>query len=336
MLSRMLQSSRRGAFIKIPVTLLVLLGVTEFGFLAASPPATAGAELAQDLLARAGVSRGICAVLGHEGTVALDLVRASELLVHVRDSRAGVVADLRREVDAAGFDIRRVVVDQGSLDSLPYTDNLIDVVIVTTTPALRSVSASEVLRVLRPEGTAILRAGEETALKTWLGDSKADNVETWDDAAGTWMKFRKPALEGTDDWTHWERGPDNNPVSRDKVIKAPYMTQFLATPFNIGMPSVTLAAGGRTFLAVGHISHHQREWDSLQKLIARNGYNGTILWERKLPQGYLTHRSAFIATKDTFYMMDGSRCLLLDAATGKEKGSISIPGVEGAWKWMAM
>ena len=113
------------------------------------------------------------------------------------------------------------------------------------------------------------------------------------------------------------------------------MTQYMATPFYIGMPAITTAAGGRTFLAVGHIAHHEREWDMLNRLIARNGYNGTVLWERKLPDDYLVHRSAFIATRDTFHMMNKDHCLLLDAATGEEKGVVRIPQLSGQWKWMA-
>ena len=77
----------------------------------------------------------------------------------------------------------------------------------------------------------------------------------------------------------------------------------------------------------------------LYQLIARNGYNGTVLWQRELPKGYLVHRSAFIATPQTFYMIDGSRCLLLDPATGKEQGEIRLLEdrlpIPGEWKWMA-
>ena len=114
------------------------------------------------------------------------------------------------------------------------------------------------------------------------------------------------------------------------------MTQFMAEPFYITMPSITTAAGGRTFLATGHIAHHRREWDMVNLLIARNGYNGTVLWQRKLPDGFLAHRSAFVATKDIFYLLDGDGCLMLDAATGEEKGRIRIPGVDGDWKWMVL
>ncbi len=158
------------------------------------------------------------------------------------------------------------------------------------------------------------------------------------DEYGTWAIITKPPLEGVDDWTHWEHSPDNNPVSEDNVIKAPYMTKWLGMPYYISMPAITTAAGGRMFNAIGHIAHHQREEEWLNTIIARNGYNGSILWTRKLPAGYLVHRSAFIATDDVFYMIDtdGSGVLMLDPETGDEIGRIDIAGARGQWKWMAM
>ena len=298
-------------------------------------------KLAEALVQRAGIRRGVCSVLGRDGNVAIDIVRSSELLVHVREPRAAEVAELRKE--AEGIPLRRLVIEQGPLDRLPFADNMVDIVISTQgVPA--SLKVEEILRCLRPGGMAVLGKARPTEeadaeirkLKEWAARDGGANIRASADGSGAWIQFRKPALEGADDWSHWEHGPDNNPVSLDQVIKAPYMTQFLAKPFYIGMPSVTTAAGGRTFLAIGHIAHHRREWDLLQTLIARNGYNGTVLWKRKLPEGYLVHRSAFIATDETFYMIDGEGCLLLDPLTGKEKGRIRIPGVEGDWKWMAL
>ena len=37
---------------------------------------------------------------------------------------------------------------------------------------------------------------------------------------GTWGRLTKPQLNGVDEWSHWEHGPGNNPVSTDEVIKA--------------------------------------------------------------------------------------------------------------------
>ena len=327
-------------------TFLCVIGASATFANGAAPSATPEQldALAQSLVERAGVRRGLCAVVGDDRNLALQLADWSELVVYVREPQAAAATELRKRAVAAGYGIDRLVVEQGRTDNLPFVDNMVDVVISTQVDAagLAELSAAEVLRVLRPGGKAIFgNAGvgqvpEEAELRKWSQQSDADGIELWEDASGRWVQFTKPALEGADDWSHWEHGPDNNPVSSDQIIKAPYMTQFLAEPYYIGMPSVTTAAGGRTFLAIGHIAHHRREWDGLNRIIARNGYNGTVLWERKLPEGYMVHRSAFIATKDTFYMMNGDHCLLLDPQTGDEQGRLRLPGIRGEWKWMVM
>ena len=85
---------------------------------------------------------------------------------------------------------------------------------------------------------------------------------------------------------------------------------------------------------MGHIAHHRREEPWLNTLLARNAYNGQVLWKHKLPDGYVVHRSAFIATRDIFYMLDGEGCLKLDPRTGETLGRITMPSISGEWKWM--
>ncbi len=298
--------------------------------------------VARQLVERAGTQRGICAVLGGDPAVALEMARLSELLVNARQPNRKEARELMKRSDAAGYGIRRLAVESGPLDKLPYADRLIDMVVVPprTSEPRSQLSMQEIMRVLRPGGTAILAAGDQAGdaerLAERARDGGAIDVVTWTDNHGSWMQCFSPPLAGADNWSHWEKGPDNNPVSTDAIIRAPYMTQFLAGPFYIGMPSVTTAAGGRTFLAIGNIAHHPREWDILYTLIARNGYNGTELWRRKLPEGYLVHRSAFVATDDTFYMIDRDRCLMLDAQTGQQRGMIQPEEVLGQWKWMVL
>ena len=297
--------------------------------------------LARKVVNMGGVDRGLCALIGGPRDLPVQIVQCSNLLVHVREPDPSVVAIQRRLAKEAGLCIDRLIVELGAVKKLPYADNMVDVVIATGADAgtLARLSASEVLRILTPEATAIIAStGGTTAeqLRRWARAGKAGDVKIRQTDGGAWLTLSKPPLEGADDWSHWEHSPDNNPVSTDTVIKAPYMTQFLAEPYYIGMPAITTAAGGRTFLATGHIAHHVREWDMVNKLIARNGYNGTVLWQRDLPDDYLSHRSAFVATKDIFYMIDGDGCLMLDARTGAERGRIQIPSLKGNWKWMAM
>lgn len=287
-------------------------------------------SIGAEILAQAGMKRGVCSVLGITGNLPLEIAEAGEMLVHARDPEAQAVYALRQAAVNQGLGLNRFTAETGSLSQLPFADNSVDIVVAPG--EMKDYSMAEVVRALRPEGVAFLRRigntrprGRDVVATHW---KTSDGVE--------WQVLRKPPMKGADDWSHWEKAPDNNPVSNDTVIKAPYMTQFMADPLYIGIPSITTAAGGRTFLAIGHIAHHEREWASLLRIIARNGYNGQVLWERKLPEGYLVHRSAFIATKDVFYMLNGDHCLMLDAKTGAEKGALKIPDEKGHWKWMAM
>ena len=305
------------------------------------------AKLAAKLLEDGATTRGVCVVVGGEAILPVELARAGEMLVHVRQPNADTAAEIRSLADRAGLGIDRLAVDIGPINPLPYVDRSIDLLIAPSIndEALAKLPLAEVLRVLRPEGRAFVG--------NWLGEQpdslSEQSLQSWNDGSVAGLRFdvgssplglsvelQSRALEGAGDWSHWEHSPDNNPVSEDLLIKAPYMTQFMAKPFYIAIPSITTAAGGRTFLAIGHIAHHRREWENMNRLIARNGYNGTILWERGLPEGYLVHRSAFIATRDTFYMIQGDHCLMLDPQTGSTQGKITIPGVFGDWKWMAI
>jgi len=305
------------------------------------------AELAKHLLAsKAGVSGGICALPRCGGELAVAVARSGNFLVHAQDPRPSVVAAARDAADRAGLLGRKVIVEKGTPSRLPYADNTVDLVLMTdlADEGLGDVSAREVLRALRPRGKAVLgrtaSAGADALtpqrLEKWLKDAGVAGAAVSRDSHGLWAVITKPPLAGADDWSHWVHGPDNNPVSKDTVIKAPYMTQWLGKPYYMAMPVVTTVAAGRIFVASGHIAHHDREIPTLRTLCARNGYNGAVLWKRKLPEGYLVHRSAFIATEDVFYMIDGNGCLMLDPETGEEKGRIRIPGVNGEWKWMAL
>jgi len=313
------------------------------GATAQDADANAAKSLLNHVASHAGIDRGVCAMLGFDAEAALQLVRSERFFLHIRHPDAETVAAIRQKADQAGVGIDRVVVEQAALPWMPYADNMIDLVWATQIRGkdLDRLSVDEVVRVLRPQGVAVVGSLDESSgsaddrarLKDWCHTPAAEILDTPHEGV---VILRKRPLEGVDQWNHWEHGPDNNPVSTDQVIKAPYLTQFMADPLFICMPSITTAAGGRTFLATGHIAHHRREWDMVNQLIARNGYNGTILWQRQLPDGFLAHRSAFVATDDIFYLLDDDGCLMLDAATGEERGRLEIPGVEGQWKWMVL
>ncbi len=327
-------------------TLLVWLFCALPVVCATQPRVSQNAGIAALALDRAGIAGGICSLPRcGDGELAVTIATSGGLLVHGTDSRAEMVQAARERVDRAGLLGTEVVIEKGSLGRLPYADNTIDLVVIADLGRadLDTLTGAEVLRVLRPEGKAILGQTPGVSprmvpreLKEWAARDGIREPKTIVSELGTFIEITKPALDGVDDWTHWFHRPDNNPVSTDAVIKAPYIAQWLGLPYYVAMPTITTAAGGRLFTATGHIAHHEREVPTLNLLTARNGYNGRVLWTRKLPDGYLVHRSAFIATDDLFYLIDGSGCLVLEPETGQEKGRFGIDGITGGWNWMAL
>lgn len=318
-------------------------GVTESPERAASAAGVDGdVATVASIITEAGIERGVCSLLGgRDPAWALGLARQKEMLVHVWAPDRPAALTVLAAADAAALAGKSIVVEPGTLDRLPYADHVVDALIVAETSGaeLDALDPAEALRVVRPRGVVILRESLLTGerLDKW---SRTPAVLRRVSGSGTsgWIVLTRPAIEGVGRWSHWEHGPDNNPVSEDQVIKAPYMTQWLGTPFYIAMPAISTAAGGRIFIAMGHIAHHEREEPWLNTLLAHNGYNGAVLWQKKLPDGYLAHRSAFVATDDTFYMIagEGNACVMLDPETGDEKGRIRIPEARGYWKWMVL
>ncbi len=255
-------------------------------------------------------ARGVCVVLGGaDGESALSVARREGLQVYTQLPDGTVVDRVRRKAAAAGLDAARFQIDEGGLGRLHLADNVADVVYAAG--GVKGLTLGEALRVVRPGG------------KVWL----AGRVHA------------KPVPAHRDDWSHPYHGPDNNPLSDDPSMRFPYMTQFLAGPHHGPAPQCAVAAGGRVFKAFGHVAWHAREEPLLNTLLAFNGYNGTILWKRKLRPGTMVHRNTMVATPGTLYLGDDRSCKLLDAATGELQREFE-PAVDVAggtfWKWMAL
>ncbi len=77
-----------------------------------------------------------------------------------------------------------------------------------------------------------------------------------------------------------------------------FLTQFLAEPYFVPFPEVTVTAAGRVFKAFGHVGYKRRDWEWLNSLVAINGYNGTLLWKRPLEEGFNIHRNTMVATPE--------------------------------------
>lgn len=270
---------------------------------------------AKDVLERVGAGGGVCVFLGlpekGKAETVVDVAQASELLVYVQSESAEEVAAMRKAAAVAGLLGKKIWVDQGAWDQVQTADNLADAVFIGPT-AKDHVPRDELTRVLHPLAKAYA-GGKEVA--------------------------SKPVPQGLQSWSHPYLAPDNNTQSYDKVARYPYLTQFLGEPMFGCISEVTVASGGRVFKAFGHIAFKEISNDVLNTLYAINGYNGQILWKRKLKEGFMIHRNTMIATPDVLYMADGESCKLIDARTGEIRREIKPPAdkVGGTvWKWMAL
>ncbi|MHC4249734.1 MAG: outer membrane protein assembly factor BamB family protein [Planctomycetota bacterium] len=144
---------------------------------------------------------------------------------------------------------------------LPYAENTVRH-LVSELP----VAEKEVLRVLRPLGTA--------RIKTTAG----------------WRNITKPWPEDIDEWTHWLHGPGSNPVAADRRVGVPRRLLWTAPPrrsrSHEKSPSLTgmVSARGRLFyisdeapVSVGGAIADR--W----RLVARDAFSGALLWKRDMP-----------------------------------------------------
>ncbi|MFT5326688.1 MAG: outer membrane protein assembly factor BamB [Planctomycetaceae bacterium] len=291
----------RGTFYLTAVALLIFGGSA----LAQSDLATSATKLQVD--------KGIIAVLGFSEADAADVVKLASKdgrRVYFQSNDAAAAKAVRTSAEKAQLLTVRVSVDTGPLSSIHLSENLADGVLVAEAAA-DQVSDAEVLRVLRPLGIAI------------IGN----------------RKLVKPVPAGMDDWSHPYHGPDNNPQSNDQLVKGAFQTQFIADPKFSPMPEQTVIAGGRIFKAMGHIAHKANQNEMLNTLLCINAYNGTILWRRPLPEGFMIHRNTMIAADDALYLGDHESCKVIDARTGEATREIKIGEdiSDGpTWKWMAM
>ncbi|MCX7047031.1 MAG: PQQ-binding-like beta-propeller repeat protein [Candidatus Sumerlaeota bacterium] len=267
-------------------------------------------SLIQTATQNLGVTRGICVVLGDPTCeLALKMARESELLIYAQMPDAADVEKARQKAHEAGFYGTRIYIEKGAYSKLYLADNIADALVAVGEAA--NMPQAEAKRVLHPGAKALI-AGKELI---------------------------KPSATGTDDWSHPYHGPDNNPLSRDQIARAPYLTQFLSDPRYAPVPQVAVASAGRVFKLFGHIAFKAREEPWLNTLAAFNGYNGVLLWRREIPPALMVHRSTLIATPTVLYFGDDKSCKVIDAATGELRDEIAPPeDVAGGtfWKWMAL
>ncbi len=262
-------------------------------------------EQARRILQETGFQGGLIVHLGcGNGKLTAALRADDRTTVHGLDADAGKVREARANIAAAGA-YGPVSADRFDGRALPYVENFANLV-VSDDPG--GVPMDEILRVLRPGGTAYIK-GKKTV---------------------------KPWPPEMDEWTHYLHDPQGSCVGQDALVGPPRQLRWVGSPRHARSHEHTaslhalVSAKGRLFDVTDLGSRASIQLPSKYTLTARDGFNGTILWRREIPDwynhlyplksgpGYMPRR--LVAVDETVYVSGGigHKLLALDAATGKE------------------
>ena len=250
-----------------PTTRSLILGLSAVFLLAGAAPATQpeAAASAQAILDTSGVQGGIVVHLGCGDGKLTAALRANEsYTVHGLDADPAQVALARSHVQSLGI-YGPVSIEQFSGSTLPYTDNLINLLVVEDAG---DVPMEEITRVLAPGGVAVTL------------DARLSTVDS----------FQKPWPDDIDQWSHFLHDASGNAVADDTVVGPPRSLQWIAPPLWLrshetpsGIESA-VSAGGRLFYYFdeGVIGITDQRLPERWSLVCRDAFNGKLLWKRPL------------------------------------------------------
>jgi len=218
---------------------------------------------AKEILDTSGVQGGIVVHLGcGDGKLTAALRISDSYTVHGLEADPAKVAEARNYIQSKGI-YGPVSVERYSGSALPYTDNLINLIVVQDAV---NVTRSEIMRVLAPGGAAC----------------------AWRD--GKWKKIVKAWPDNIDQWTHFLHDASNNAVANDSVVGPPRSLQWIAPPLWLrshetpsGIQSSVLAAGRLFYIFdEGLIGITDERLPDRWSLVCRDAFNGRLLWKRSL------------------------------------------------------
>ena len=311
-------------------------------------------EMAARIVRSSRAPGGICSVLGRtDADLAMSLAKQGSFQVHCL-YRQRELCDAMRKTIRSGGQYGTVSADVLETQGLPYTDNLINIVVIDSYPTLRDsgVPPEEVLRVLAPLGTAYLgTSSASTQSRIWVKELTATlrtlgiDDATIDERGGTWVCVKKPWPADIDDWPHYLHGADGNPVAQDRVVGPPKRYQWVCGPKyqrsheTDSSISTVVTSRGRLFFFVDEAPISLAGDHSLPDkwfLVARDAFNGVLLWKvpirrwgwREWKPTWFTNRPGdfplnrqkrLVATEDHVYVTLGYRAPVsqLDARTGE-------------------
>ncbi len=208
---------------------------------------------------------GIVVILGADQLPEQEeFLKSGDVVVQVLESDPVAVGAARKRIKALNL-ANRISVMHWQGERLPYASNLINAVVAAG--GAGQTAREEIERVLVPRGVGI------------IGDTK----------------IVKAVPEAIDDWTHFLYDASGNAVCTDTRVGSPDRIQWctdvgLSARDHDALASMSsmVSCNGLVFYIYdeGAVStvHQSPDW----KLIARDAFNGTLLWKRPI-RDWVTH-----------------------------------------------
>ncbi|MDP6635396.1 MAG: PQQ-binding-like beta-propeller repeat protein [Phycisphaerae bacterium] len=254
-----------------------------------------------------GITGGLVVHVGcGDGKITAALRANDSFVVQGIDTDPACAAEARQHAGKLGLS-GKVSADTFDGKTLPYTDNLVNLLVVSNA---YQISKDEMLRALAPDGVALIVKG------------------------GKCEKITKPR-KNIDEWTHYLHDPDNNAVANDTVVGPPRHMQWLSGPrwtrthHGLNSISAVVTAKGRLFYIVDESTSASRSVPGKWTIIARDAFSGVQLWKSKI-KNWTSHTIGFrsgpaqvtrllVARGDRVYAPLGLSAPVseLDAVTGK-------------------
>ncbi len=306
---------------------------------------------AEAIIMETGVTKGYCLVLGAErGRLAWELAKRTELKIVGVEPDGQKVAAARKALSAAGLYGERIVIDQGQLTELPYSNYFANLIVSDSLMLTGKIPGNPqtLARHLKPCGGAICLGIPANAtaegkkmyahlLEQWqkkmqLGSSKSS------DTNGCWTTLIRGKLPGAGKWTHQYAESGNTACSDEMLLAGSLGLLWFGEPGPAPMvnrhdaAASPLALNGRLFIQGENV------------VMAYDSYNATQLWKREIPGAMRTRlkRSEcgnIAASDDSIFVAVADKCLRLDAETGQTSATYSIPekpkDVYNKWGYLA-
>lgn len=285
-------------------------------------------DTAQTILARSGVTKGLCIDLDmRSGDLARALVQDSELRVIGLTYSSRRADALRRQLQSEGLYGTRIVVleveDRDQIPCTPYSANLVVCEASFVSGTRRTQPVRQAQRLLAPRGKALFK-------RRGSGNGSTPGAE--------WLTFTGQTAEGAGEWTHAYGAADNTAFGNESLSGATKQedlaVQWIGRPGpryqsdRSGRKPPPLSAAGRLYL------------QGLHRIIAVDTHNGTVLWSLEAPHFERVNMprdcSNWCADDDHVYAAVRDRCWKIDGATGEVLQLVPLPTdglADGNYEW---